>query len=183
MNRKLPVWEMHIWVVCLLLIADRFQNLTKTVRAQASFSSQKNLERCYCKHDSGLSVHPCLSCCFLCVYVMLILYAGRHTHTHTHTHTTKALWWDKFCSGRAFFVPVPTHMCGARIRTMQRHNGATERCGNRVDPRSPLLHVIMQKITGTGLCCDLRALLDTTCFFICCLRTKTFLRNNKLLMG
>lgn len=54
-------------------------------------------------------------------------------------------------------------MCAAQMRTMQRHNGATERCGNRVDPRSPLLRVIMRKITGTGLCCDLRALLDTTC--------------------
>lgn len=130
------------------------------------FSSQKNLERYYCKHDSGLSVHPCWSCCLLCVYVMLILY----THTQNQSPLMKEiLHWESFLCPCAH-----SFLCGAPVRTMQSHNGTTERCGNRVKSRGPLVHVTRQKITATGLCCDWSALPDTTLWIFVAFAPKRF---------
>lgn len=45
---------------------------------------------------------------------------------------------------------------------MQSHNGTTERCGNPVKSRGPLVQVIKHKVTATGLRRDWSALPDTT---------------------
>ncbi len=130
---------------------------------------------CQCIH-----VLVAVSCVCVCVCYAHTVCA----RTHTHTHITKALWWNKFCSGRAFFVSVPTHMCGAQMRTMQSHNGATERCGTWVNfQKSPSTRNQAKNNNSRRIVLWLESSPWYHMFIICCLRTKTFLRSNKLLMA
>lgn len=84
-----------------------------------SFSSQKNLERCYCKHDSALSVHPCLSCCFFCL-CMLVLILYVHTHTHNKGPLMKhILQWERLCFFFLTTEVMPTHVgCPSENKTV-----------------------------------------------------------------
>lgn len=88
-----------------------------------------------------------------CVYMLCSYCIQAHTEQ-------KPLWLNKFCSGRAFFVPVPTHLCvvlqGEQCEAIMVPQKGVE---SRVKSRGPLVHIIRQ-ITAIGLHCDWSTLPD-----------------------